>query len=333
MQKYLSATLVIIILILGVFALSVPSAIIHAQESQTPTTDYNLSISPPTAYIKLHPGNLAVHTVTVKNNGLVALTVTPELVDFSSDGKTGQPVLGDSNTFPYLDLDKTSFEPVTIRPGQAAQLTLHFSVPSTAEDREYPLTVLFEGKEAGQKVASGQTSISGVLASNIIILVSKTGTLENLFSVESFQTSRFVDSFKDISFAPLVKNTNFAAAVASGSATITDWQGKEVAQFDILPSVVLGYSTRQIEPQGRESDSNSENGNSEPGLRIFRYDHPFLIGPYTISLLLPSGNQEELGTVEYKMKVWALPFSILLATASAVLALVGYTLYKRLASE
>ena len=294
-----------------------------AQESQTPTTDYNLSVTPPTAYIKLHPGNLAVHTVTVKNNGLVALTVTPQLVDFSSDGKTGQPVLGDSNTFPYLDLNKTSFEPVVLQPGQAAQLTLHFSVPSTAGDREYPLSVMFKGAQSNQP-PSDQTAVSGIVVSNIIVLVSKTGTLENLFSVESFQTPRLIDSFKDISFAPLVKNTSFAAAVASGSATIIDWQGKKVAQFEVLPAVILGYSTRQVEPQISDSDQQQKTP-----LRVFSYDHPFLIGPYTIILSLPSGNQEELGTTEFTIVVWAVPLSVLIVLGLTVVILIGYYGYSR----
>lgn len=294
--------------------------------AQIPQTDrdptlYDLSVSPPTAYLKIHPGNSAVHTITLKNNGQAELVVQPQLVDFSADGKTGQPVLSMTSTFPYIDQDKTSFDSVGLKPGATAQLTLHFSVPATAEDREYPLSVLFKGSSPEEASTDSSLSpVAGIIASNVIVLVSRAEFLENRFTVDSFNSPAFIDSFAELATSPIVKNNSYAAAVASGSATITDWKGTKVAQFDVSPSVILGYSSKQIQPLSTTEESSPAQ---------FSYDSPFLIGPYTVSIFLPSGNPDNLTYIEHKKIVWAIPFSIIVAVTLASVCLVIYNSYKK----
>lgn len=295
-----------------------------AQEN-LPKKTFDLSVSPPTAYLKIHPGNIAVHSITLKNNGLSPLSVTPQLVDFSANGITGQPVLADTHTFPYLDLDRTSFESLVLQPDQTAQLTLHFSVPSTAEDREYPLTLLFRGNQISSDTSNTLTPLAGVIASNLIVLVSDNESLQNIFSVDTFNSAPLVDSFSQVSFAPVIKNNSFAAAVASGSATITNWQGTKVAQFEISPSVILGYSSRQVGPVSAGSDQVDTSRITD----TFTYDAPLLIGPYTISVMLPSGEQLSPSYTEHKIIVWAIPLALIAAIVLTCFALALYYFYKK----
>lgn len=298
------------------------ASVLTAQTALAQSTDlYNLSITPPTAYLKIHPGNVSLHTITVKNNGQASVTVTPKLVDFVSDGATGKPILANNSSFPYLDLDKTSFDKVTVAPGQSARLTLHFSIPSTAENHEYPLTVLFEARLPDE--AQNDTKVAGTIGSNIVILISDTDTLEQQFDISSFNTGNVIDSFQPLEFSPLVKNNSYAAGVASGSAQITNWQGTVVAQYEVLPEVVLGYSTRKIQPIA-DSDSAGTLRTNKDGQRIFSYKSAFLIGPHTISVFLPSGDTNKPELIEYKKVVWAIPIAFIIAV---VIASILVTLY------
>jgi hypothetical protein len=295
-----------------------------AQEQPRESTPFDLSISPTTAYLKLNPGNVSAHSITIKNNGIDTLSVTPTLVSFYADGTTGNPVLSGTSEFPYLDMDKTSFNPLELPPKATAQLTLHFSVPASAEDKEYPLTVLFNTKNTTPPSDPSLTPVSGTIGSNIIVLVSNKEFLEDTFTVESFAKHHFIDSFAKLKFAPVVKNNSFAAAAASGSATLKDWRGNTIANYEITPTVILGYSSRQIEPL-----SNLESIADEKGIRLFAYDSPFLIGPYSFSIYLPSGDAENPINIEHKIIVWAIPFALLISIAIAAFALGGYYYKKR----
>lgn len=323
MKKSISiGLLVFTIVLLGIWP---PKLQAQNQENQA-QTPFDLSVIPPTAYLKIKPGNTAVHTITLKNKGTSKLAVTPSMVSFSADGKTGKPVLGQSADFPYLDTDHTSFETLELPPGSTAQLTLHFSVPATAEDKEYPLTVLFQAdKSSDTNVNPSFTAVSGTIASNIIVLISQTNTLENRFSVQDFGQMQFVDSFSSLNFSPTIKNNSFAAAAASGSASLRNWRGSQVASYQINPSVILGYSTKKIEPVIGSGQTAAYN---TAGFRVFRYKKPFLLGPYTFSLFLPSGDPERVTYTEQKIIVWAFPFTLLGAIVIACFALGGYYFYK-----
>lgn len=298
-------------------------SLVHAQDNSS--SIYDLSVSPPTAYLRIRPGNLALHTIVLKNNGKSAISVTPKLVDFVSDGVSGQPILSNNSSFPYLDLDKTSFENVTLNPGSTAQLTLNFSVPSTAENKEYPLTVLFEAKLPDQ--SPEETKVTGTIGSNIVVLVSDTDFLEQQFTVDSFASPPVIDSFQPLSFAPVIKNNSYAAGIASGSAQITNWQGTVVAQYQINPEVVLGYSTRQIQPVVTDQNQDVLEV-KEKGLRFFSHRSAFLIGPYTFSIFVPSGDPSNEQLIEHKIVVWAVPISILIAVIVAAALITLYYVYR-----
>lgn len=321
-KQYRQTILFTALLLLGIVYLRMPS-MVRAQNGAS--SSFDLSVSPPTAYLKIKPGNVAVHTITLKNNGTTALTVQPSLVSFTGDGETGKPVLSTTLDFPYLDLDKTSLDSLKLPPGATAQLTLHFSIPATAENKEYPLTILFKASDTnGQAATEFLTPVSGTIGSNLIILISDTGLLENLFSVEKYSKKNFIDSFNKLEFTPVLRNNSYASAVSSGSATISNWRGQKIAEYEIAPSVILGYSSRQIEPL-----SSIENANTGESIRTFEYDSPFLIGPYSLSLFLPSGDPENPVMVEHKTIVWAIPFALLTAVVFASFALAGYYFNKK----
>ncbi|PIY80843.1 MAG: hypothetical protein COY80_00805 [Candidatus Pacebacteria bacterium CG_4_10_14_0_8_um_filter_42_14] len=288
-------------------------------------TGMTITVTPATAYLKILPGNRETHTITIVSQSSQVLEITPKVVDFRPDGRTGQPILSDTTNFPYLVDGTSHFPPIILQPKERAQLTLAFNPPAGSPDKEYPMTVIFTARPASAVDAMNSASeISGAVASNIIVLVSKEQEPPPQVSIKDFGTFRLVDSFGLISLKPIAENESFAAIVASGSASIKNWQGKPLAEFPLYPDSILGLSTRELRSFIIENTPENE---SEPLLvpKPFQFDKPFLFGIYRIGLVL--------NTEEAEITLVALPFSIIVAILVGAGSYGAYTLVtKRLRS-
>lgn len=276
----------------------------------------DLAVGPPTAYLHLKPGTNSSHRLTIEQRGDLTLEVTPSLVDFVSDGKSGQPVLQPSSSFRYATLalpgdatgqtDPNSF---TLSPRQKKNISLNFTIPSDAPEGEYPLTVLFRAKpDSTTTLTTGESEVSAVVGSNVIALISKSGEDKSSLSLEKIDSMQFVDSLMPISFTLIAKNTGKNASTASGSASITNWQNEELAEFPLYPDMILANSSRQL-----RTTSSLEKAATDPTLiqDTFTYRTLFLLGPHTISAKLESANSTQLNQSSLTQTVFAFPFSIL----------------------
>jgi len=308
----------------------------------------SLTVAPATAYLKVGPGNTALHSITLTNDGTYPIRVTPKLVSFDADGKTGQPVLKETHHFPYLDEDKTSFQPLNLQPNQTAQLTLHISVPPQAEKLEYPLTVLFAAEPAadhangglneGQGISSptkiestqSSTRLAGTIGSNLIVLITSETEPQPHLRITDWQSWPVVDSFGEITVRPIIQNDSYAASVASGSAVIKDWRGKAVASFLIEPTVILGKSSRLITPSQEKINTQQANAATQQAnmatqqTSAFTYSSPFMIGPYTAEITLVHDQTNGTAAQISHTTIIALPFSLILA---GLFAASGWWLY------
>jgi len=208
----------------------------------------DLRVSPPSAYLKLKPGSSATHTITLENLSDSPLTISPEIVDFTSDGKSGIPQIQKTLSFPYLDMPEGGLGTLMMEPRQTAQLTLKFKAPQGVEVKEYPLTILFHQQNSNPEVNSrtSRAQVSASIGSNLVVLVSDRD-LEPQLRVESIQSPIIANTFGSFEFSPLLSNLQVSATTASGSAQIINWRGRVVADWKIFPDVVLGGSTRQAQ--------------------------------------------------------------------------------------
>lgn len=208
----------------------------------------NLSVSPPSAYLRLKPGSSATHTITLENLSNSPLTISPEVVDFKPDGQTGVPQVQKTLSFPYLDIPESGLGTLTLEPKQTAQLTLKFKAPAGSQVKEYPMTILFHHQNNDLTVTSGnsQAQISASIGSNLVVLVADRD-LEPQLKVKSIQAPLITDTFQVFEFSPLLENGQVSATIASGSASIKNWQGRVAVNWQIFPDVVLGQSTRQAQ--------------------------------------------------------------------------------------
>lgn len=269
---------------------------VHAQ----PTID--LAISPPTAYIKVKPGTTATHTVVIENLSDQLLKVSPTIVDFKSDNQTGVPLLLDETAFPYFDFDAKSLEPLTLPPKGKAQLALKMSIPSGVPNQEFPMTILFESQPNNEFTMAGATSqVRGSIGSNIIVLISSDSDVPAQLDIDSFKTSGIVDSFRPLKFTPVVTNSGYAGAAASGSAQILNWQGKAIKEYPIRAVVILANSSRELETNSADEAYTTD----------FYYKPLILLGIYKISVDLTVQNQGQSTHLLQTKTILALPISVL----------------------
>jgi hypothetical protein len=281
------------------------------------TSDIDLSVSPPVKYFHIEPGQKKTIGITLEQKGRVPLEIVPSLVDFSSDGETGQPVLGDASDFRYLtvtlpndDTETTSGTSFILKPGNKKNISLTLDIPTDAVEGEYPLTVLFRAKpDSSSTISQPGSKISAVVGSNLIVLISTTNRDRSNLLLEEIRTYKLVDSFMPLSFKLLAKNSGHNATTASGSATIKNWQNNEVAYFPMYPDMVLAQSTRLL-----RTASDLEAASNDVSLikNDFEYKPLFAIGPYTITATLEKHSNDILETSTVTQTVFALPFSLVI---------------------
>ncbi|MBT3249415.1 MAG: hypothetical protein HN846_03185 [Candidatus Pacebacteria bacterium] len=293
-------------------------------QAQTITPDLDLTIFPPTAYLSIKPGTSLTHRMILKYEGAVRVKILPELVDFTTDGLTGTPVLQKPSQIEYIKLQNTDKQlgtPFILDPGSQVELVLAISPPLHAKQGEQPLslvltavpdtTVVFDG---------GSAQASGAIASNVILSVQNDFDNRGELQIKEIQLPKFVDSFSSIKFEVLAKNIGRNGAAANGQIRLDhSWSGKELKHWYIYPDVVLASSTRQLRALTQDPDE------LDPAAEIIfeklNYKPPFLIGPYEITVDLSSANQNNDSLHQRTQRIIAFPFSII------GLLLLGVVLY------
>ncbi len=302
-------------LLLGLLIAALVAATSSPIYAQT-TNAIDLSVSPPTTYFHIKPGSKLVHNVSLEHQGASPVTVTARIVDFTTDGQTGTPLLRNTSSFPHYSFTSSGRAPTTtfeLQPGQKHTTTITFDVPETADHDEYPLTILFEAKPtAGTTIGVGNSDVTGIIGSNLIVLVSPTERDKGQVNVAKLDTPLVVDSLFPLRFQVTAENDGANATTASGSASITNWRGDEVAAFPIYPDMVLSGSSRILRTM---PDLTTALEDPEVLSTNFEHQPAFLFGPYTVTVELEQNGSDEAasgasGSSTHSKIVVAFPFSL-----------------------
>jgi hypothetical protein len=291
-----------VLLQLLLISLALPAFSTQTQ-AQTAFTQQQIgfSLSPGTSFVRIKPGSQATHTITIENTSQKTLSIQPQVVDFTADGTTGTPVLQSGSSFPYLTFSdgrtlQNGWDPIELKSGQKAQLTLRIAVPPLEKEKEWPLTVLFKVQNTEKTLEDNAAVIQPAIGSNLIVLVSNQEKLEQELSLIKAGTPLIVDSFKPLVLTPLVKNDQFAATVASGSAVLKGWSGKTIATQDFYPDIILGYSSRELTGISSQNSTVLQAGQL-PDKQLLSFKPPLFFGLYTVEYLLysPTGESQLIG--------------------------------------
>lgn len=282
--------------------------------AQTLDPDLDLTVFPPTAYLVVKPGTEITHRVLLKYDGKVAVRVMPELVDFTTDGLTGTPVLQKPSKLEYITLQNPNQQlgtPFLLKPDSQVELVVKINPPLHSNKGEYPLslvmtaipdtTVVFDG---------GSAQASGAVASNMILSVQGDFDNQGELQIEKIQLPKIVDSFSSINFETIVKNTGRNAAAVTGKIRLNhSWSGKELKHWYVYPDVVLADSTRQVRATFQDPDELSPE--DEVIFEELNYKPPFLIGPYEVTVEISGANQPNSSFHQRTQTVIALPLSVI----------------------
>lgn len=313
-MNYKTPITTITLLAVLLFSLSIN---VHAQSSPI-----NLGISPPLSHVVIQPGKTATHAITIENQGNYDLEVIPSLRDFTSDNQTGNPVLLDEMTFPFIFLESNDIalnKPFTLPKQTSRQLVYRIDIPNTALQREYQFVNLFETTPLADSLGDQtKAQVKTQIASNFIVTITQDGRDEGIIELSSFEGPIIVDSFWPIYSQVSVKNVGKNTTVTLGNFTIINPFGQVVYSIELLPQNVLPGKTREVLGALPTQNNNEEYMTETP----LRYKPFFLLGPYTIRLTYHSPNQEEQ---EFTHRVFALPISILIGLISIVAIYILYT--------
>lgn len=272
----------------------------------------DLSVDPATDFLQVKPGQKAVHSVTLTHNGTLPLQVTPRIVDFVADGQSGQPLLSDQASVDFITLqnpDMNLGQAFSLAPHTSKKIELVIAPTADTVPREYPLTLLFESKPANPETTIGTSSqTSAIIGSNLVIFVGDDSTVQGEMRIEKLDTSHVIDSFQPLKFAVTVFNDSAKSVPIQGTIKITDWLNRELINYDLEPDVVLGKSSRLV----RQQTENEQDLTTQ-----FIFDKPFLLGFYSIEVILDQPQTGFDSSLTMTRRVIAFPISIIVMLAIA----------------
>lgn len=305
---------------------------VFAQETALPTqpfsqgTTLSVSVNPGVVFLHIPPGQKQTHSVTITYTGKIPVSVTPELVEFAADNKTGNPKLLPTTQVSFVKL----LEPIntfggsfTMKPNSSVKVVVEAAPPAGTPDAEFPLTLLFKTAPTHVITAGGAAAqASAIIGSHMILSVANEQPTSAKITTESIETTQFLDSFGGLSFKVLLKNESISSGVVSGSAIIRNWLNQEVASYPFAKTAILGKSTRYAQVQLADNQDLTQTKD------IFTYKPAYLLGPYSIEVKLTNPNQEQEITSRTSRNLLALPFSLSLAIGLAISTYIMFVLVR-----
>lgn len=316
-----------------------------SEDSAVP--DLDLAVFPPSAYLVVKPGSIVEHQVVINYEGAMPVYLTPVLVDFETDGLTGQPILKKPSQLDFISFKNSDWQlnqATRVKPDSKLQLTLEVSPPVHARLEEYPLSLVLTAKPSIDIIRDGsRAQASGAVASNIILSVQPDFKNLGELIIEQIKLPKIVDSFQSIDFKVITRNEGRNAVAAQGEIELTHlWSGKTIKHWFIYPDVVLAKNTRQL--RGILADPSQLEPGQEIEFEELSYKPAFLLGPYRVTVELSDASQagsnqsdrdQEIEQQNFDeqdlvyretQEVLALPFSVL---GLLVLGLIMFVVYSR----
>lgn len=297
---------------------------------QASSAELDLTIFPPVGYLSVKPGESISHRVVLQHHGTIPLQVTPELVSFTTDGKTGAVQLGKPLKHSYIKIqnpDKQLGQPFLLKPKQSLELVLLIAPPAGAELGEQTLSLLLTAQPNTRVVYDTGTQTSGGVASNIVLAVQDDSENQGRIELDSFRLPKFIDSFGLIKFDILAKNTGRNALAVKGEISLSHFDNTELKRWFMFPDVVLANNSRLV--RGTSQDPTQLANEEVLEVVPLEYDSPFLIGPYTLTATLVSETSSLDSSTELTTTIIALPFSIMAAVLLSAVLYLGVRAWDR----
>ncbi len=235
---------------------------------------FHLSITPPLLEAMIMPGKSITKVYKLTNNGpdtqiyatIASFKPKDHLgnIDIKLDSKSltaDQELL---SWFSFQNSDINLPGGFQLKSGEAQELVLQIKVPENAKEQDFYLSLLFQSKPGIGLIGDSGAQATGVIASNILLTVSKDGKPPKNGRISEFKNLggfnflnlpfKIYDSFDIIPFSLIVENTGKNLFKPYGSVKILTSFGKQTEFLEVLPQNILAFSQRKLSQKGTEED-------------------------------------------------------------------------------
>lgn len=275
---------------------------------------FSLGIYPPLLEVMIQPGKSITQVYKIKNSG-DDIVLVPNIVSFEPKDEFGNIYLMkglnpvSKNWFSLTNAYRSLDQAFSLPSGRIEELVLKIKIPQQAVEADHYFSLILTTSPTPLMGAT-KTGMKGVIASNILLTISKDGKPRKLAEVVEFSPenpffANIFDSFDKPRFIVRVKNIGQSFFKPQGSISIYNTLGQLSATLELLPENVLVNSTRQI--RCRAGDK----------VTPCQFEPKFLIGRYKAELNFKvNGENYQAETI-----FWALPIKATLALLTIVVLL------------
>ncbi len=206
-----------------------------------------ISITPAIREISLTQGETKSAILELENDGLEAVQLTTEVVNFTTKGETGEPeYLTDATLTGIATWVETETGPIVLEPGQIREVAVNFVTPANAKAGGHYVGILFNITDPTNGTDDNQVTIESKVG--IPILATVTGTYAEDGKISTFTLNDTSYTAGPVKFTLKFQNTGDVHLKPSGKVTVTNMFGKEVFSTAVnsdlgavLPDSVRNY--------------------------------------------------------------------------------------------
>lgn len=307
-RRSVASPLNVAVLILATLFVSL--LISYAILAQPSEGSVSITVSPQSLDTAVNPGQSTTNVFRITNGSNQPMTVQPTPKNFVPRGNEGAIEIAEDDT-PYSLAQWLSVNPggeTTIAPGQTADFEVTINVPENADPGGHFGSVVF------RTLPSPQPGSAATVSQEVapVILVRVPGDAKEEAGITSFRAinTPIVTSDKPITFETIVKNTGNVHVKPTGTVSIYNTFGQQVASTQIESNNVIPGAERKMNAIWED-----------PGFRI---------GRYTARLTMIYGKDNKIITDETSFIVFPVKQVVPVVIIVAILAFVLYRMRGRL---
>lgn len=314
---------IILLLLFSVFFLATPYLL--------RTTPYfaqqvSLSISPPLLELFIKPGKSIMIAYKLDNLGdptFLKLKVLPFEAKDSLGNIRIKPEFDGPVRFSLDNADLELEKPFFLKINGSQQILLRIRIPENIVDGDFYYSLLAETAPPNASEGIGSARAKATIASNILITISNSGSIDVRSRVALFSTRggfsdwKIYDSFDKIPLVFIVENKGKNMIKPEGQISLKGNLGM-TAKYDIISKNILAESQRLLEATPSASLDCDDNRKAQSCLTpTSLLLSGFFIGRYSLSAQVSFG--ENSPTIFGSTSFFAFPFKIVGGILLAVL--------------
>ncbi len=279
----------------------------------------SVTVTPPLFQLSLNPGDTWSSNVKVVNNNSYDMEYAAQVVDFETQGESGQatfvPLIesfanGSSSGSSLGSWIEISKDPIMIPAGESRQIEFTVHTPENADPGGHYAAIMVGPYEGPDKIKGSHMKVSSLVTSLLFVRIK--GEIIESGRIREFTPEKTLYQRPEARFALRFENTGNTHLRPQGSITIYNMWGKERGQVLINEKSTFG----NVLPRSIRKFEFSWNGE----------ENSFDIGRYSAVVTLNYGDDEKQNTsaTTYFWVIPVVPAAITIGTIIAIVLLMTW---------